>query len=150
MDRELIEENLLSNPYDGWSKSKEDWRTEVSKFLFSVKLKIVDPKTYKKRKFELDVSAFGYENPTSYVNDPRIYPYRNKELPQNVLDGSQLYNDPEEEDFCELVHAPNVMLICAEICGFPFPFLVTIEEVKSGQELLLHYGYDYFHKDRRH
>lgn len=36
----------------------------------------------------------------------------------------------------------NVTVQAAYICGFPFPFMVTIQSLLPGQELLYHYGKD--------
>lgn len=34
-------------------------------------------------------------------------------------------------------------IVCARICGWPYTFMVTTDDVKKGQELLYDYGHSY-------
>lgn len=168
MNRIVTDENLLHNPYLGWEGSKEEWSSSVSKYLLGFLLTVKNRHTNAIHEVAIDVSAFGYENPSSYINDPRVNPYQTKPIPyvcdfhrlpfheeetghrRDEWEGSKLQLDEAEDESYEVVAKANVILAKAFVCNFPFPFLVTTRLIRAGQELLLDYGREHFRKDGRH
>lgn len=66
----------------------------------------------------------------------------------DVLDGTTvLFKDDEE--YSEVISEANVILQTVNIAAFPFPFILTIRSICSGEELLLDYGYDHFRNGGR-
>ena len=74
------------------------------------------------------VSAFGYGNKTALVNDSHIEPLRNCTSPRCA----------------QVVGEQNADLIPVFVCGFPFLFLFSVEDIKAGEELLYEYGCGYW------
>lgn len=70
--RVVVERNLFQNPRDGWEGTVEEWKTNVGKYLLEV------PVAFQTREVSCDISAFEYENPGSFINDPRIDPFAEK------------------------------------------------------------------------
>lgn len=70
--RVVVEKNLFLNPRNGWEGTVEEWKMSVGKFLLEI------PVIFQKREVTCDISAFEYENPLAFINDPRIDPYAEK------------------------------------------------------------------------
>lgn len=64
------------------------------------------------------------------------------------MDGTKVLFKDDEEHF-EMIREPNVILLTVKIAAFPFPFLLTVRSICSGEELLLDYGYDHFRNGGR-
>ncbi|CAD7699154.1 unnamed protein product [Ostreobium quekettii] len=73
------------------------------------------------------VSAFAYGNKTALVNDACVNPAGYPQPRHRLVVGDQ-----------------NADLIPVYVCGFPFLFLFTVEDVKAGDELLYEYGIEYW------
>lgn len=106
----------------GGSNPTAIWKYLVDIYAVDISVEVGDIE------HRIAVSAFGYGNKTALVNDSHIDPLRNCTSPQ-----------------CDqIVGEQNADLIPVFICGFPFLFLFSVEDIKAGDELLYEYGHGYW------
>lgn len=79
---------------------------------------------------------------TSLINDPVIHP-----LDHYTEESVEDVSDAHGSSSC--IASANVRVLMIEVRGWPFPFLVTTQEVIQGQELLMSYGGEYWQRLRR-
>eukprot|EP00210_Caulerpa_lentillifera_P003092 g2954.t1 len=137
--------NLLKNPRVGWNSSVAEWKRRVEKYLVSVTVEVKEPGFPQNREASCDISSFEYENPSSFINDVRIDPYKTTRYPPDIIDGTRLLFEDEEETI-EKISEPNVKFLRIWIADFPFPFVMTTRAIRTGEELLMDYGADHFQR----